>query len=171
MGNHLMTIPDPSRSAAVRDEHGLLRGLVGVREELDVITCEDTAAWGAWLAANYRLHKGVWLKIGKNHTGVASVSSDEAVDVGLCRGWISGHRRALDEIYFLQRYTPRRPESRSAVNVAKVDALIAAGRMQPPGLAEVDTAKADGRWNKASGADDRAPRRAKSARRSRGGSI
>ena len=118
--------------------------------ELDIITCADMAAWDAWLAANHGVRQGVWLKIAKQHTGVASVTNDEAVDVGLCWGWISGHRKALDEIYFLQRYTPRRGRSNwSAVNVAKVEALLAAGRMQPPGLAEVDAAKADGRWDRA----------------------
>jgi uncharacterized protein YdeI (YjbR/CyaY-like superfamily) len=123
-----------------------------VPDELDIVTCEDAAAWDAWLAANHGLHRGVWLKIAKKDTGVASVTNDEAVDVGLCWGWISGHRKALDEIYFLQRYTPRRPGSHwSAVNVAKVEALLAAGRMQPPGQAEVDAAMADGRWDRASG--------------------
>ena len=119
-------------------------------DQLDIITCEDAAAWDAWLAANHGLHQGVWLKIAKQNTGVASVTNDEAVDVGLCWGWISGHRKALDDTYFLQRYTPRRPRSNwSAVNVAKVEALTAAGRMQPPGQAEVDDAKADGRWSRA----------------------
>jgi uncharacterized protein YdeI (YjbR/CyaY-like superfamily) len=122
-----------------------------VPEELDIIICEDAAAWEAWLAANHRLHQGVWLKIAKKQSGVASVTNDEAVDAGLCWGWISGHRKALDETCFLQRYTPRRPRSNwSAVNVTKVEALIAAGRMQPPGLTEVDAAKADGRWHGAS---------------------
>jgi uncharacterized protein YdeI (YjbR/CyaY-like superfamily) len=119
-------------------------------EELDVIMCEDAAAWDAWLAANHGLSHGVWLKIAKKNTGVASVTNDEAVDVGLCWGWISGHRKALDETYFLQRYTARRPRSNwSAVNVVKVEALLAAGRMQAPGIAEVDAAKADGRWDRA----------------------
>jgi uncharacterized protein YdeI (YjbR/CyaY-like superfamily) len=123
-----------------------------VPDELDTISCEDAAAWDAWLAANHRRRQGVWLKIAKRHTGVASLTNDEAVEVGLCWGWISGHRKALDETHFLQRYTPRRPRSNwSAVNVAKVEALIAAGRMRPPGLAEVDAAKADGRWDRASG--------------------
>jgi uncharacterized protein YdeI (YjbR/CyaY-like superfamily) len=91
------------------------------------------------------------LKIAKLRRGVASVTSDEAVDVGLCWGWISGHRKALDETWFLQRYTPRRPGSNwSAVNVAKVEALLAAGRMRAPGLAEVEAAQADGRWARAS---------------------
>ncbi|HET6948835.1 MAG TPA: bacteriocin-protection protein, YdeI/OmpD-associated family, partial [Acidimicrobiales bacterium] len=66
--------------------------------------------------------------------------------------WISGHRKPLDGTWILQRYTPRRPRSNwSAVNVAKVEALLASGRMQPPGLAEVDAARADGRWDRASG--------------------
>lgn len=74
------------------------------------------------------------------------------MDVGLCWGWISGHRKALDDTYFLQRYTSRRPRSNwSAVNVAKVEAMFAAGRMQPPGVVEVDAAKADGRWDQAVG--------------------
>jgi uncharacterized protein YdeI (YjbR/CyaY-like superfamily) len=122
-----------------------------VTDELDIISCEDAVAWDAWLAVNYGLYQGVWLKIAKQHTGVASVTNDEAVDVGLCWGWISGHRKALDETYFLQRYTPRRPGSNwSAVNVAKVGVLIDARRMRTPGLVEVDAAKADGRWARAS---------------------
>jgi uncharacterized protein YdeI (YjbR/CyaY-like superfamily) len=120
--------------------------------ELETIRCADAPAWDAWLAANHRRHEGVWLQIAKTGSGAASVSNDEAVDVGLCWGWISGHRRALDETWFLQRYTPRRQGSNwSAVNVAKVGALTAAGRMQPPGLAEVAAAKADGRWERAIG--------------------
>jgi uncharacterized protein YdeI (YjbR/CyaY-like superfamily) len=122
-----------------------------VPDELDVIVCEDAAAWDAWLAANHGRHEGVWLKIAKGRRGVASVTNDEAVDGGLCWGWISGHRKGLDETWFLQRYTPRRPRSNwSAVNVAKVEALTAAGRMRPPGQAEVDAARADGRWDRAS---------------------
>jgi uncharacterized protein YdeI (YjbR/CyaY-like superfamily) len=70
--------------------------------------------------------------------------------VGLCYGWISGQRKAHDHIYYLQRYVRRRPGSRwSQVNVRKVEALMAAGRMRPPGLAEVEAAKADGRWDAA----------------------
>ncbi len=117
---------------------------------LETITCADAGAWDRWLAANHGRREGVWLRIGKRGAGVASLTNDEAVDVGLCWGWISGNRRALDDAWFLQRYTPRRPGSNwSAVNVAKVEALTAAGRMRPPGRAEVDTAKADGRWARA----------------------
>jgi uncharacterized protein YdeI (YjbR/CyaY-like superfamily) len=122
-----------------------------VADELEVITCRDAAAWDRWLAAHHTRHEGVWLKIAKSNTGVASVTNDEAVDVGLCWGWISGHRKSFDDTYFLQRYTPRRPKSNwSAVNVAKVEQLTKAGRMREPGLREVAAAKADGRWARAS---------------------
>ena len=117
----------------------------GSPDDLDVITCEDAAAWDAWLGVNHGLRRGVWLKIAKKGSGVPSLTNDEAVDVGLCWGWISGHRRALDDTWFLQRYTPRRRGSNwSAVNVAKVEALTAAGRMRPPGLAEVAAARPTG---------------------------
>jgi uncharacterized protein YdeI (YjbR/CyaY-like superfamily) len=103
--------------------------------------------WEAWLAASWQQPTGVWLKIAKKGSGVASVTASEALDVALCYGWIDGTRRGLDETYFLQWYCPRRPRSSwSKVNVARVEALVGAGRMRPPGLAAVDAAKADGRW-------------------------
>ena len=115
-----------------------------------VITFRDTAEFEAWLSEHGGQSTGVWLKIAKRGSGVASLTDDEAVDVGLCFGWISGQRKALNEVYYLQKYVPRRPRSRwSQVNVRKVEGLIAAGRMQPAGLAEVEAAKADGRWDAA----------------------
>ena len=119
----------------------------GVIEQL---TFADAAAFDAWLAANHARPEGIWIRMAKKGSGVPSVTSDEAVDVGLCWGWISSHRKALDGTHFLQKYTPRRPRSRwSKVNVAKVEALTAAGRMRPPGQAEVDAARTDGRWDAA----------------------
>jgi uncharacterized protein YdeI (YjbR/CyaY-like superfamily) len=106
----------------------------------------NAAAFEAWLDENSD-SDGLWLRIAKKGSGLASVTDDEAVDVGLCFGWISGQRMALDEVYYLQRYVPRRPSSRwSQVNVRKVEALTTAGRMRPSGVAEVEAAKADGRW-------------------------
>jgi uncharacterized protein YdeI (YjbR/CyaY-like superfamily) len=91
-----------------------------------------------------------WLRIAKRHSGIASVTPAEALDVALCYGWIDGQRRAHDDVWFLQRFSRRRPSSSwSKVNVAKVEALMAAGRMRPAGLAEVAAAKADGRWEAA----------------------
>jgi uncharacterized protein YdeI (YjbR/CyaY-like superfamily) len=124
--------------------------VVRADDDLETITCEDAEAWDTWLAEHHDRHEGVWIRIAKKGRDARSMTNDEAVDVGLCWGWISGHRKALDDTWFLQRYTPRRPRSNwSAVNVAKVEALLAAGRMRPPGLAEVDAAKADGRWKRA----------------------
>ena len=116
----------------------------------DVIACRDGAEFEAWLAEHPDRTAGVWLKIAKKGSGVASLTDDEAVDIGLCYGWISGQRRSLDEVFYLQKYVPRRPRSRwSRVNVRKVEKLMAAGRMRRPGLAEVERAKADGRWDAA----------------------
>ena len=113
----------------------------------EVIAFRDAAEFEAWLDAHAGLRAGVWLKIAKSGSGIPSLTADEAVEVGLCYGWISGQRRSLDETYYLQKYVPRRPRSRwSQVNVAKAEELIAAGRMRPSGLAEVEAAKADGRW-------------------------
>jgi uncharacterized protein YdeI (YjbR/CyaY-like superfamily) len=122
-------------------------------DEAEVIAFRDAAAFEAWLDEHVDLQVGVWLKIAKKGSGVPSLTAEEAVDVGLCFGWISGQRRSLDDAFFLQKYVPRRPRSRwSERNVAKVAELTAAGRMRPSGLAEVEAAKADGRWAAASAA-------------------
>jgi len=115
--------------------------------EAAVIAFRDAAEFEAWLSEHAGLQAGVWLKIAKKGSGVPSLTDDEAVDIGLCYGWISGQRKSLDKVYYLQKYVPRRPRSRwSQINVAKVAVLAAAGRMRPSGLAEVEAAKADGRW-------------------------
>jgi uncharacterized protein YdeI (YjbR/CyaY-like superfamily) len=115
-----------------------------------VIAFRDAAAFEAWLEEHVDHQPGVWLKLAKKASGIASLTDDEAVDVGLCHGWISGQRKGLDETHYLQKYVPRRPRSRwSQVNVRRVETLLAAGRMRPAGLAEVEAAKADGRWEAA----------------------
>jgi uncharacterized protein YdeI (YjbR/CyaY-like superfamily) len=112
-----------------------------------MIAFRDAAEFEVWLDGHVGLQVGVWLKIAKKGSGVPSLTDEEAVDLGLCYGWISGQRKSYDEVYYLQKYVPRRPRSRwSQVNVAKVEELIATGRMRPSGLAEVEAAKADGRW-------------------------
>lgn len=114
------------------------------------MTCEDAGALDAWLAGHHTLDGGVWLKLAKKGSGIASVRWDEVVDVALCWGWIDGQRKGFDDTYFLQKITPRRARSRwSQVNVRKIAALTEAGRMRPPGVAEVERAKADGRWEAA----------------------
>jgi uncharacterized protein YdeI (YjbR/CyaY-like superfamily) len=117
---------------------------------VDVLDFPDAARWESWLAAQHGVRAEAWLRIAKRHSGIASVTPAEALDVALCYGWIDGQRKAHDDVSFLQRYSRRRPRSSwSKVNVAKVEALMAAGRMRPAGLAEVATAKADGRWEAA----------------------
>ena len=92
----------------------------------------------------------MWLKIAKADGAARSISYAQALDVAICFGWIDGQAAAYDADWTLRRFTPRRPRGRwSKINCAKVEALTAAGRMRPTGLAEADAAKADGRWDAA----------------------
>lgn len=111
---------------------------------------KSAKAFEAWLKKHHATSEGLWLKIAKRGADEASVTYLEAVEIALCWGWIDGQKKGLDEQHFLQRFTPRRARSVwSKVNVDKVAALIQAGRMQAPGLAQVEAAKADGRWARA----------------------
>ena len=108
----------------------------------------DAAAWEAWLAANHREQRGVWIRIAKKGSGIRSINAYEGTEVALCFGWIDSHRKAGDATFFLQKYTPRRRRSPwSAINRARAEALLAAGRMRDAGVAEIEAAKADGRWD------------------------
>jgi uncharacterized protein YdeI (YjbR/CyaY-like superfamily) len=107
------------------------------------------ADWEAWLEAHEDATE-VWLKLGKKGCPVPSITHAQALEVALCFGWIDGQVRGLDEQFTLRRFTPRRPRSKwSQVNREHVERLTAAGRMRPRGLAEVQAAKADGRWGAA----------------------
>ena len=111
---------------------------------------KSARAFEAWLKKHHASSDGLWLQIAKKGADAPSVTYPEAVEIALCWGWIDGQKKGLDESHFLQRFTPRRSRSIwSKVNVAKVAALIEAGRMQPPGHAQVEAAKADGRWAQA----------------------
>jgi uncharacterized protein YdeI (YjbR/CyaY-like superfamily) len=115
-----------------------------------VLAFESDADWEAWLQEHHATSDGVWVKIAKKASGIPTVAYPEVLEIALCFGWIDGQRKALDDRYFLQRFTPRRARSRwSQVNRDKVAALTKAGRMRPAGLAEVERAKADGRWDAA----------------------
>lgn len=118
-------------------------------DDLPVKQFRNAAAWDEWLAA-HRGDPGAWLKIAKKGSGATTLSFEQAIEVALCHGWIDGLRRGLDEVFFLQRFTPRKPRSLwSKINVARVARLVEAGRMRPAGLREVEAAKADGRWQAA----------------------
>lgn len=110
----------------------------------------DPAAWEKWLAAEHAGASGLWLKLAKKGCPHTTVSYAEALDIALCFGWIDAQKRPLDDDYWLQRFTPRKPKGKwSKINRGKAEALIAAGRMRPTGLREVEAAKADGRWDAA----------------------
>jgi len=115
-----------------------------------VLAFADAVAFERWLAAEHARASVVWIKHAKKSSGVATVTWTEAVDVALCYGWIDGQAKSLDDDWYLQRYTPRRAASRwSKINRERVERLIGGGRMRPAGLAEVERAKADGRWDAA----------------------
>lgn len=115
--------------------------------ELPVITIPRPSVWENWLKEHHQATNGVWIKIAKKDSGLPTATHDQLLDIALCYGWIDGQRKGLDETYFLQKFTPRRPRSLwSKRNIQKVEALIAAGKMQPTGFAEIEAAKQDGRW-------------------------
>jgi uncharacterized protein YdeI (YjbR/CyaY-like superfamily) len=118
--------------------------------DADPVLFKTAKAFETWLKKHHASSDGLWLRIAKRGAEEASVTYPEAVELALCWGWIDGQKKGLDDQHFLQRFTPRRPRSIwSRINVDKAEALIAAGRMQPPGLAQVEAAKADGRWAQA----------------------
>jgi uncharacterized protein YdeI (YjbR/CyaY-like superfamily) len=116
-------------------------------DELPVRDFKTQAAWRTWLDKNHAKSPGVWIRFAKKASGKRSVTYQEAVEVSLCYGWIDGKVRTVDEDHYIQRFTPRRAQSRwSKINRGKAEALIAAGEMKPAGMQAVDEAKGDGRW-------------------------
>jgi uncharacterized protein YdeI (YjbR/CyaY-like superfamily) len=119
-------------------------------DDLPILLFAAPAGLQAWLEENHADVDGVWLKIAKKGSGVESVTYAEALELALCFGWIDSQKRGFDERHFLQRFTPRRPRGKwSQINREKAEGLIAAGAMRPAGLAEVEAATADGRWEAA----------------------
>ena len=115
--------------------------------EFPVLAFADQAALEAWLDAEHLTAPGLYVKLAKKGAGVPSVNWEQMVEVLLCFGWIDGRANRLDDHFYLQRITPRRAKSVwSLKNVATVERLIAEGRMRPAGLAAVEAAKEDGRW-------------------------
>ena len=111
---------------------------------------ESLEAWERWLAEHHDEPDGVWIKFARKGSGIPSVTQPEALETALRFGWIDGQARSLDERFYLQRFTPRRARSMwSKRNREIATALIAGGRMEPPGMREVERAKADGRWEAA----------------------
>ncbi|MES1211146.1 MAG: hypothetical protein ABUL63_02300 [Acidobacteriota bacterium] len=124
------------------------------KQELPVLPFSSPPEWETWLAAHHLTAKGLWLKLAKRDTGIDTVTYAEALDIALCYGWIDGHKRPLDDTWWLQKFTPRAARSKwSKINRAKALALIESGRMQPAGLAQIEQAQSDGRsWRCSTGA-------------------
>jgi uncharacterized protein YdeI (YjbR/CyaY-like superfamily) len=124
--------------------------LSSVADELPELIIADAAEWRRWLDDHHD-NAGVWVVLAKKGvTEPTSLSYDQALEEALCHGWIDGQVRRRDDATHLQRFTPRRPRgSWSQRNVAIADRLLAEGRLHPAGLAEVERAKADGRWEAA----------------------
>jgi uncharacterized protein YdeI (YjbR/CyaY-like superfamily) len=120
------------------------------KRDLPVIAFKSQQAWDAWLKSQPAQAKGLWLKLAKQSSGIASVSKPEAVDTALCHGWIDGQLDSFDDEYWLIRFTPRQPASKwSEKNRTRALQLVELGRMQPAGLNEIERAKKDGRWSTA----------------------
>ncbi len=120
------------------------------RNDVSVMLFERPKDWEAWLAKNHAASQGVWMRLAKKASGLESVSYDQALTVALCYGWIDGQKKSYDELSWLQKFVPRGPKSIwSKINREKAEALIGRGQMKPAGLAAVESARQDGRWDAA----------------------
>ncbi len=120
------------------------------RAGLPVLAFADAAALDDWLESQPETSRGLWIKFAKAGTGIASVTKAEAIDAALCHGWIDGQLDKYDDQYWLVRFTPRKARSKwSEVNRARATELLEAGQVRPRGLAQIEAAKADGRWEAA----------------------
>jgi uncharacterized protein YdeI (YjbR/CyaY-like superfamily) len=115
-----------------------------------VMSFKNQSEWREWLAKNHGKSDGLWIKVYKMDSGIASIHPPEALEEALCYGWIDGQRKSLDIKSYLQKYTPRRTRSNwSKINTEHIARLTKLGKMKPSGIAEVEKAKADGRWDRA----------------------
>jgi uncharacterized protein YdeI (YjbR/CyaY-like superfamily) len=128
-----------------------LAGCAAVATELPELVVPDAAAWRAWLALHHATAAGIWLVLAKKGTvEPTNVTYDQALEEALCHGWIDGLVGRRDETTYRQRFTPRRRRSSwSKRNTDLAERLLAEGRMHPAGVAELERAKADGRWSAA----------------------
>ena len=118
--------------------------------DLPLLRFADDGDWERWLTDNHASAPGAWLAFAKKGSGAETVTFAQAVDTALCFGWIDGQKGRVDDTHYRTRFTPRGPRSKwSEINRARVQQLIEAGRMRPSGQAQIDAARADGRWEAA----------------------
>jgi uncharacterized protein YdeI (YjbR/CyaY-like superfamily) len=122
----------------------------GEQIDVPIIPFTDGGAWSEWLDKHHAISPGIWILIAKKGSGVRSVSHPEALEIALCYGWIDSQRKGYDAKTFIQKFTPRGARSIwSVINRDKAIALVESGKMMPAGIAEVERAKKDGRWEAA----------------------
>jgi uncharacterized protein YdeI (YjbR/CyaY-like superfamily) len=120
------------------------------KADLPIVEFKNVKAMETWLSKNHAKSEGIWIRMFKKETGKPSITRDEAIDAGLCYGWIDSQANPYDEVSWLQRYTPRKAKGMwSKRNVESVARLIKEKRMRAAGLAAVEAAKKDGRWDRA----------------------
>ena len=121
-----------------------------IKRDLPVLAFESQLAWDKWLASRPAAAKGLWLKLAKKSSGIASISKADAIDTALCHGWIDGQLDSFDGDFWLIRFTPRQSTSKwSEKNRNRALELVAQKLMRPAGLSEIDRARKDGRWDAA----------------------
>jgi len=117
-------------------------------DELPRVRPKSRKAWRDWLGKNHASSKGVWLVYAKKHSGLPSLTYNDAVEQALCFGWIDSKINPIDDDFYMQVFTPRKPKSAwSALNKGRVERLLAARLMAPAGLAVIKAAKDSGTWN------------------------
>ncbi|RHX78228.1 YdeI/OmpD-associated family protein [Leptospira yasudae] len=115
-----------------------------------VLFFKNGKEWAAWLKANHRSDSAIWIKLAKKESSISSITYAEALEVALCYGWIDSQKQKYDASHWLQRFSIRGSKSIwSKINREKAEQLIASKEMKAPGLAAVEAAKKDGRWDKA----------------------
>jgi len=123
---------------------------VKAQPDFPIIEFQSQKKWRSWLVKNHTNEKGIWLRLYKKDSGIKSINHEQALDEALCFGWIDGQAKSYDEKSYLQKFTQRRKRSIwSKRNTEKVEQLIKDGKMHSSGFAEIEAAKADGRWQKA----------------------
>jgi uncharacterized protein YdeI (YjbR/CyaY-like superfamily) len=121
-----------------------------VRAGLQILEFADQTAFEDWLAAQATDALGAWLKLAKKGAEATTLTRAKAIDAALCHGWIDGQLDKYDDVHWLVRFTPRKPRSKwSEVNRTRATELTKANRMRPAGLAQINAARADGRWKSA----------------------
>jgi len=127
-----------------------MKSLLNIQKDLVIILFKNQEEWAVWLEKNFNISSGIWMKIARKGSNGKSVSYYDALETALCFGWIDGQKKAYDDIFWLQKFIPRKTKSIwSKINRGKAVELIKNGKMKQPGLDAVELAKKNGQWDSA----------------------